>query len=147
MLVRNVDGVRNEAVEGLGDHGKVGGVLEELKRGGVHIEAILEKEVHRHPRKAPKALHPEPKPQQLPDRVWVSTLRRHHFGETPICFPYSFLRPVRVCTFEYRKKWGILCLRRKVFILMYKDTVAVVCWRCYQMTRAGNEVSIFFVFF
>ena len=41
MLARDVEGVGEEAVQRLGDHGKVGGAEKELKSGGVHAHAVL----------------------------------------------------------------------------------------------------------
>lgn len=69
MLATNIDGVGNNTVKGLGDHGEVGGVLEELESGGIDAEAVFEEEVDGHPWEAPEALHPVPKSHHLPDLV------------------------------------------------------------------------------
>lgn len=84
VLSADVDGVRNDAIEWLGDHWKVRRVLEELQRGGIHIESVLQKEVHCHPREAPEPLHPDPEPEQLPDRVRVRApaFRRDHWSSS-----------------------------------------------------------------
>jgi len=56
------DGIGQEAKERLGDHGKVGGGLEDLQRGGGDAHAVLEEEIDAQPREEPEALHPEPHP-------------------------------------------------------------------------------------
>lgn len=91
MLTRDIHRIRNDAVEGLSDHGKIGRVLKKLKSGGVHIESILEKKVHSHPWKAPETLYKEPEPQNFPGRVLVDTIRRDHesAGETCITLKKS----------------------------------------------------------
>jgi hypothetical protein len=53
--------------------------LKELKRGGVHIDSVLEKEDHSHPWEAPEALYPVPEPQDLSGRVLVTKIRRDHY--------------------------------------------------------------------
>lgn len=59
MLASDVNGIGEDAIEGLGNHGKIGGALKDLKGGGVHAEAILEEEIDTHPWKTPEPLHPE----------------------------------------------------------------------------------------
>lgn len=58
VLAGEVDCVGKDAVKGLCNHGKVGGVQEELEGRGVHVEGVLEKEVDGHPWEAPETLHP-----------------------------------------------------------------------------------------
>lgn len=60
MLVGDIDGIRNEAIKRLANHRKIGRILEKLKSGRVHIEAILEKKDDREPWEAPESLNPIP---------------------------------------------------------------------------------------
>lgn len=76
MLAGNIDGIRENSVERLSDHGKIGGVLKELESGRGDIEAVLEEEVNRHPREATETLNPIPQTENLPDRV-VDIRDRH----------------------------------------------------------------------
>lgn len=69
MLAGNINGIRENPVKRLGDHGKIGGILKKLKSRRVHIEAILEEEVNRHPWKATETLNPIPQSKNLPDRI------------------------------------------------------------------------------
>lgn len=72
------DGVGEEADERLGDHGQVGGGLEDLQRGGVDAHAVLEEEVDAQPWEQPEPLHPESDPDhQPPPRRRRGTLRCH----------------------------------------------------------------------
>ena len=79
MLAGNINGVRENPVERLGDHGKIGGVLKKLESRRVDIETVLEEEVNRHPWKAPETLNPIPQSENLPDRI--ITIRFHHRRE------------------------------------------------------------------
>lgn len=60
MLARDAERIGNDAEEGLGYHGEISRVLEDLKRGRVDPETVLEEEVDSHPWETPKPLHPEP---------------------------------------------------------------------------------------
>lgn len=60
------DGIGEEAKERLGDHGQVGGGLEDLQRGGGDAHAVLEEETDAQPREEPEALHPEAHPDHQP---------------------------------------------------------------------------------
>lgn len=62
------DGVGEEAEERLGDHGEVGGRLEDLQRGGGDAHAVLEEEVDAQPWEQPEPLHPEPHRDHPPPR-------------------------------------------------------------------------------
>lgn len=41
MLAEKVEGIGEEAIERLGQHRKIGGVLEELQSGGLHPQSVL----------------------------------------------------------------------------------------------------------
>jgi hypothetical protein len=74
----NGDGVGEEAEERLGDHGQVGGGLEDLQRGGGDAHAVLEEEVDAQPREQPEPLHPESDPDhEPPPRLRRGSLRCH----------------------------------------------------------------------
>lgn len=74
MLASEVDCVGKDAVEGLGNHGNVGRVEEELEGRGINVEGVLEVEIDGHPWEAPETLHPVAQSQNLPYRGSVSTL-------------------------------------------------------------------------
>lgn len=85
MLAEDVNGVGDDAVDGFGDHGKIGGVQEELEGGGVDLETVLEEEIHRHPWKTTHPLHPKPKTQQQ--------------------FPHCLTSPDSAATVGYGHRW------------------------------------------
>lgn len=60
VLGSNVDGVGDEAIEGLTNHGEIGGVLDKLEGGRRGVEGVLEEEVDGGPWEAPKPLNAEP---------------------------------------------------------------------------------------
>lgn len=99
MLATEVDGVGEEAVEGLADHGEVGGVLEELEGGGGDGEGVLEEEVEGHPREAAEALDEEAEAQEWAE--WAD-LGRSHVGVV------VWERKVVVSVFEEKEwKWNM----------------------------------------
>lgn len=50
------DGVGEEAIEGLGDHWQIGGVLKELEEGRRHGESVFEEEIDAQPWETPETL-------------------------------------------------------------------------------------------
>lgn len=85
MLAGNVDGIGDDTVEGLADHGQISWVLEDLKSGRVYIETILQEEINSHPRKAPEALHPETTPEKPHDWIRVPGSS----GAIPLCWDHK----------------------------------------------------------
>lgn len=69
MLAGNVNGIRENPVERLGNHRKIGGILKKLKSRRVDIEAVLEEKVNRHPRETTETLNPISQSENLPDRI------------------------------------------------------------------------------
>lgn len=68
----DVDGVGKQAKDGLGNQREVSGVLHQLQRGRAEAQPMDHVEVEGQPRKAPKTLHPEPKPTQHPHPAQLS---------------------------------------------------------------------------
>lgn len=60
VLAGDIEGIGEEAIKGLGDHGEVGGVLKDLEGGWIQTEAVLQEEHYPHPWVAPHSLHKEP---------------------------------------------------------------------------------------
>lgn len=96
MLAPNIKRVGYNPIERLGDHGKVGRVLEDLEGGGIHIEAILKEEADSHPWEAPQPLNPVPYsqyyfPNQLGAAAAAASSSLHHHLMRTKSLPFTTL--------------------------------------------------------